>query len=83
MAEPIAARLPEPSPTPLDPARHNDPIFAVAEALADEAAFQEVIRQALAANPSLAEGRAEGRAALAARICVTSKRFSAATALLV
>ncbi len=73
--QPIAARLPEPSAAPLDPARHIDPIFAVAEALADEAAFQEMIRQAMAANPLLAEGKADGRAALAAKRGATMALF--------
>lgn len=65
--DPAAARLPEPSTAPLVGTEASDPILAIAAAQADEAAFHQVIAEALKANPSLTEGRADGAAALASR----------------
>jgi outer membrane protein, adhesin transport system len=65
--DPTAARLPDPNPAPLASPSSGDPILAIADALADEAAFHQVISEALRASPTLTEGRADGAAALAAK----------------
>ncbi len=65
--EPEAARLPARSATPLAQPSSPDPILAIADAMADEEAFHQVISAAMKANPSLDEGRADGAAALAAK----------------
>jgi outer membrane protein, adhesin transport system len=65
--DPTAARLPDPDPLPLSVKIDGDPILAIADAVADEAAFHEVIGEALKASPTLTEGRADGDAALAAK----------------
>jgi hypothetical protein len=73
--EPIAARLPVPSPVPLAVDNSADPILALAEAMADENAFQDVIREAMRASPILSEGRAEGRAAIAAKAAAIAGQY--------
>jgi outer membrane protein, adhesin transport system len=73
--EPLAVRLPEPTATPLDQPAAPDPVLAIADALADEAAFHEVIAQAVKANPSLAEARADGAATLAIKRGAESQLF--------
>jgi outer membrane protein, adhesin transport system len=73
--DPAAARLPVPNPAPLAQPIKQDPILAIAEALADEAAFHRVITEALNASPSLDEGRADGAAALAAKRGAESALF--------
>jgi outer membrane protein, adhesin transport system len=73
--DPAAARLPDPDPAPLSPRAAADPIVAISEAQADEAAFHQLIAEALKANPSLAEGRAEGAAALAAKRAADSAQL--------
>ena len=65
--DPAAARLPDPDPMPLAVKLDSDPILAIADAIADEAAFHEVIGEALKANPTLTEGQADGAAAWAAK----------------
>jgi outer membrane protein, adhesin transport system len=65
--DPEAAKLPAPSRAPLVAPSNPDPLLAISETLADEAAFHNVIAEALNGNPSMAEGRAEGAAALAAK----------------
>jgi outer membrane protein, adhesin transport system len=72
MDEPIAARLPDPSPTPLSPITSADPILSLAEALANESDFRAVIVEAMRASPLLSEGRADGRAAIAAKRAAVS-----------
>jgi outer membrane protein, adhesin transport system len=65
--DPAAARLPEPNRMPLSEPSQRDPLFTIAETMADEAAFLKVIGEAMQGNPTMAEGRAEGAAALAAK----------------
>ena len=67
--DPAAARLPDPDPLPLSVKSEGDPILAIADAVADEAAFHEVIGEALKASPTLTEGRADGDAAMAGPDC--------------
>jgi outer membrane protein, adhesin transport system len=64
--ESAPAALPEPSANPLAE-QSDDPILSVADTMADEAAFHRVITQALAANPTLAEGLADRETAEAQR----------------
>ena len=73
--EPAAARLPEPNPAPLSAETASDPILTIAAAQADEAAFHQLIAEALKANPSLSEGRADGAAALAAKRAADSAQL--------
>jgi adhesin transport system outer membrane protein len=73
--DPTAARLPRPNPAPLASPSTVDPILAIADALADEAAFHQVIAEALRASPTLAEGRADGAAALSAKRGAESAQF--------
>lgn len=73
--DPVAARLPDPNPAPLSDGAAPDTILAIATAQADEAAFHQVIAEALKANPSLTEGRAEGAAALAAKRAADSAQL--------
>ncbi|HEV7233907.1 MAG TPA: TolC family protein, partial [Sphingorhabdus sp.] len=73
--DPLAARLPDANPAPLAVTLDDDPILTIATSLADEAAFHEVIRQALRASPNLAEGRADGAAALAAKRAAESLQY--------
>ncbi len=75
IAEPIAARLPDPSPSPLAPVGNGDPILSLAEAVAEEKDFYAVIAEAMRASPLLTEGRADGRAALAARDGAESAQY--------
>jgi outer membrane protein, adhesin transport system len=72
---PLAARLPEPSLMPLAVETGSDPILAIADAIADETAFHEVLAEALKASPVLAEGRADGAAALAGKRGADSTQF--------
>jgi outer membrane protein, adhesin transport system len=65
--DPAAARLPDPDRSPLSVQPDSDPILAIADAVADEAAFHSVISEALKVSPTLAEGLADGSAALAAK----------------
>ena len=65
--DPAAARLPDPDPLPLSVKIDGDPILAIADSVADEAAFRDVIGEALKASPTLAEGRADGAATWAAK----------------
>lgn len=65
--DPDPAKLPEPSATPLATPASPDPVLAVADTLADETAFHEVISAVVKANPTMDEGRADGAAALAAK----------------
>ena len=73
--DPTAARLPDPDPLPLSVKVDGDPILAIAEAIADEAAFHAVITEAIKASPTLAEGRADGIGALAAKRGAEAARF--------
>jgi adhesin transport system outer membrane protein len=73
--DPTAARLPRPNPAPLASPSTVDPILAIADALADEDAFHQVISEALRASPTLSEGRADGAAALAAKRGAESAQF--------
>ena len=73
--DPAAARLPNPDPLPLSVKIGGDPILAIADAVADEAAFHEVIGEALKASPTLTEGRADGDAASAAKRGARSALF--------
>ena len=73
--DPAAARLPDPDPLPLSVKPGGDPILAIADAVADEAAFHEVIGEALKASPTLTEGRADGDAAMAAKRGARSALF--------
>jgi outer membrane protein, adhesin transport system len=73
--DPEAARLPEPDPAPLAVSTSGDPILAIADRLADEAAFHDVIAEALRVSPNLAEGRADGAAALATKRAAQSAQF--------
>ena len=73
--DPAAARLPDPDPSPLSVKSEGDPILAIADAVADEAAFHEVIGEALKASPTLTEGRADGDAAMAAKRGARSALF--------
>lgn len=63
--DPEAAKLPAQSSTPLAIPSTPDPILAIADALADEEAFHQVIADAIKASPNLDEGRADGAAAMA------------------
>jgi outer membrane protein, adhesin transport system len=72
---PLAARLPEPRAAPLSPDVTDDPVLMIATMLADEAAFHQRITEALNANPGLAEGRADGAAALAAKRAANAAQF--------
>jgi outer membrane protein, adhesin transport system len=65
--DPEAARLPAPNPQPLATPSQPDPILTIVDTLADEAAFHQVIAEAVRVNPTLAEGRADGAATLAAK----------------
>ena len=73
--DPAAARLPDPDPLPLAAKTQGDPILAIADAIADEAAFRDVISEALKASPTIVEGRADGDAALAAKRGARSALF--------
>lgn len=73
--DPAAARLPDPDPLPLAAKTQADPILAIADAIADEAAFRDVISEALKASPTIVEGRADGDAALAAKRGARSALF--------
>jgi outer membrane protein, adhesin transport system len=73
--DPVAARLPEPSRLPLAQQSTTDPILAIADAQAEEAAFHQVIGEALKASPALSEGKADGAAALAAQRGAESAKF--------
>jgi outer membrane protein, adhesin transport system len=73
--DPLAARLPNPNPAPLEAPVDGDPILAIADTMADEAAFHDVLDEALRANPNLDEGRADGRAALAAKAGAQSLQY--------
>jgi outer membrane protein, adhesin transport system len=73
--DPAAARLPDPNPAPLAAPSQQDPILAIAEAMADEGAFHQVITEALNASPSLDEGKADGAAALAVKRGARSALF--------
>ena len=73
--DPAAARLPDPDPLPLAAKTEGDPILAIADAIADEAAFRDVISEALKASPTIVEGRADGDAALAAKRGARSALF--------
>lgn len=72
---PIPTKLPAPDPAPLSKSNADDPILAIADITADEAAFHEVIAEALKASPVLSEGRADGAAALAAKRGAESALF--------
>jgi outer membrane protein, adhesin transport system len=73
--DPAAAQLPDPDPLPLSVKSDPDPILAIADAIADETAFHDVIAEALKASPTLTEGRADGAAAWAAKRGATSAIF--------
>jgi outer membrane protein, adhesin transport system len=73
--DPDAARLPDPDRAPLSVSDDTDPILAIAEAVADEAAFHQAIGEALKASPVLAEGQAEGEAAWAAKRAAEAAQF--------
>jgi outer membrane protein, adhesin transport system len=73
--DPVAARLPEPSRLPLAGPATADPILAIADAQADEAAFHQMIGEALKVSPVLSEGRADGAAALAGQRGAESAKF--------
>jgi outer membrane protein, adhesin transport system len=59
--------IPAPNPAPLSAADENDPVLLLARALSDPDAFREVIAEAVKASPSIAEGKADGAAAIATR----------------
>ena len=73
--DPIAARLPDPNPAPLSTSTASDSILAIADAIADEAAFHQVIGEALKASPNLTEGRADGVAAIASKRAAQATQF--------
>jgi outer membrane protein, adhesin transport system len=73
--DPAAARLPDPTSLPLSVSAAGDPILAIADIVADEAAFRDVINEALKASPTLAEGRADGAGVLAAKRGAESAQF--------
>lgn len=73
--DPLAARLPDPNPAPLEAPVGGDPILAIADTMADEQAFHKVLEEAMRANPNLDEGRADGAAALAAKRGAQSLQF--------
>ena len=73
--DPAAARLPDPNRAPLTVENEADPILAIAKAVADEAAFHQVIGEAIKASPVLAEGQADGEAAWAAKRSAEAAQF--------
>jgi outer membrane protein, adhesin transport system len=73
--DPKAAKLPEPNRAPLTQPTEPDPLLTIAETLADEAAFHQVVAEAMNGNPTMAEGRADGAAALAAKRGAESGQF--------
>ena len=75
MDEPIAAQLPPVNPAPLLQLSETDPILALADAMAAETDFHNVITEALRANPLLSEGRADGRAAVAAKTAAETAQY--------
>jgi outer membrane protein, adhesin transport system len=73
--DPDAARLPDADPAPLSVNNGDDPILAIATAIADESAFHQAIGEALKSSPILAEGQADGEAAWAAKRAAEAAQF--------